>query len=61
MVNLLSSWEKENKDKRGKQRNKQKKYFSPFLLSVYGIIGKEALVVINNLSRIMAEKIEEPI
>ena len=35
--------------------------FSPFVLSVDGIIGKEALVVLANLSRLMAAKPEEPI
>ena len=35
--------------------------FSPFVLYVDGILGNEALVVLANLSRIMASKIEEPI
>ena len=35
--------------------------FSTFIFSVYGMPGKEALVVLTNLSQIMAEKLEEPI
>ena len=34
--------------------------FSPFFLSVDGILRKEALVVLSGFSRLMAEKHEEP-
>ena len=34
---------------------------SPFVLSVDGMLGKEAPVVLVNLSRLMAEKLKEPI
>ena len=34
---------------------------SPFVLSVYGILGREDIVIISNLSQIMVEKLEEPI
>ena len=33
----------------------------PFVLYVYGILGKEVLVIPVNLSLLMAEKMEEPI
>ena len=36
-------------------------FFSPFVLSVVCMIGKEALVVLANLSRLMAAKMEETI
>ena len=36
-------------------------FFSPFSLSVHGIIRKEAIVVLMNLSRLMAVKLEEPL
>ena len=36
-------------------------FFSPFVLSVYGMLGKEALLVLITLSRVMAEKKDEPI
>ena len=32
--------------------------FSPFLLSVDGIFGREAIVVLKNLSQLMAEELE---
>ena len=35
--------------------------FSPFIVSVYGILGKEAQVALATLSRLMAAKMEEPI
>ena len=34
---------------------------SPFVLSVYGILGKDVLTVLTILSQLMAEKIKEPI
>ena len=35
--------------------------FYPFFLSVDGMSGKEAQVVLDNLSQLMAGKMEEPI
>ena len=32
-----------------------------FVLSIYGVLGREALVVLAQLSRSMAEKMDEPI
>ena len=34
---------------------------SSFLFSVDGVLGKEALVVLTDLSQLMAEKMEEPL
>ena len=34
--------------------------FSPFVLSVDVVLGKEALVVLTNLSRLMAENSRKP-
>ena len=36
-------------------------YIFPFFISVDGMVGKEALVIINGLSRIVAEKMDDPI
>ena len=56
----LNWWEKENKDKYGKHCH-NKGFFSLLILSVDGILGNKALVVLANLSQITAEKMEEPI
>ena len=54
---LLSHWEKEKKDKQGKHCHKQRKHFSKFFLSMYGMLGKESLVVLMNFSQLVAEKL----
>ena len=61
MDKLLDFWEKEKKDNHCKKYHKQRTHFSLFVLSIYGILRKEALVVLSNLSRLVAEKTEEPI
>ena len=61
MDKLLARWEKRKKDKHGKHCHEQQRYFSPFVLSVDEMLGKEALVVLASLSRIMAAKMDEPI
>ena len=61
MKSLPSRWENTKKDKHGKHCHNKQKLFLPFVLSVDGILGKEALVVISKLSRVMAEKREEPL
>ena len=48
-------------DKHFKHCYDQRKHFSPFVLSIDGILGKEALVVLANLSQLMAKKKDEPI
>ena len=50
MVILLDLWGKLNKDKHGNHFHKQWKQFSPFVISVDGMIGKESIVVLANLS-----------
>ena len=57
MYNHLSRWEKEKKYKHGKNCHKKHKHFSLFVLSVYGMLGKEALVVLSKLSQLIATKI----
>ena len=61
MGTLMAQWKKEKKDKHGKHCNERRKKVSPFFLSVDGMLGKEALVVLANLSRLVAAKMEEPI
>ena len=58
MTSLLARWENIKKDKHGKHCNDQRRYVSLFVLSVDGIIGREALVVISQMSRLMAYKRE---
>ena len=50
MDNLLDCREKENRDKRVKHCHEQRRHFSPFFLSVDGMLGKEDLVILSNLS-----------
>ena len=58
MDKLLARWEKEKKDKHGNNSHKQRKYFFPFSLSVDDMIGKEAILILTNLSRLVATKIK---
>ena len=58
---LLARWETINKDKHGKHCHDQRKHFSSFVLSVDGILGRGALVILSQLSQSMAEKREEPL
>ena len=50
MEALLNRWENIKKDKHGNHCNNQQKHFSPFVLSVDEILGREALVVLAQLS-----------
>ena len=52
---------KYNREKHIKHLHDQWKNISLFVLSVYGILGKEDLIIIANLSRLVAVKMEEPI
>ena len=47
---LLTRWENINKYKHSKQCHDQQNFFSPFVISVDGILGMEALVVLSQLS-----------
>ena len=57
---LLARWEKIKKNKHGKHCHDQQKHFSPFVLSVDGMIGREAVIVHSQSSRVMAKKRKEP-
>ena len=61
MTALLTRWETIKKDKHGKHCHYQRKLFSTFVLSVYGILGREALVMLTQFIRVMAKKREEPL
>ena len=61
MTSLLVRWEKIKKDNHDKHCHNQQKHFSPFVLSVDILLGREALVVISQLIRYMPEKREEPL
>ena len=61
MVTLLNQWEKIKDDKHVKQCHKKQKHVSPFVISVDGILGAEALVVLSHLSQLMADKMDESI
>ena len=56
MSELLSRWETIKKDKHSKQCSDQRKHFLPFVLSVNGIIGRESLAVLVQLSQTIAAK-----
>ena len=60
MGTLLVWWEKEKKETHGKYFHDKWKCFSTFFLYVDEMIRDEALVVLTNLSRLMAEKTEKP-
>ena len=53
--------EKDKKDKHSNHCHDKQKYFSPFVLSVDGMIGREELIVISQLSLVMAEKRAKPL
>ena len=61
MAVLLSQWETIKKDKHVNHCHDQRKQFLMFVLSVDIIIGREALVVLLQLSKFMSEKREEPL
>ena len=54
MTVLLTRWENIKKDKHGKHCNNQRKHVLPFVLSVDVMLGREALVVISQLRRVIA-------
>ena len=61
MVALLARWETIKNDKRGKQYHNKQKHFSPFVLPVNGILGREDVLVLSPLIQVMAEKRENPL
>ena len=61
MTSLLARWENIKKYKHGKHCHNQRKHSSPFVLSVDNMLGSKALVVLSQISRVMADKREEPL
>ena len=61
MTSLLVRWEEIKKYKHGKNCNNQHKHFSTFFISVERMLGREALIMISQLSPVMEEKREEPL
>ena len=61
MDNILVHWEKGGKYHHSKLSHEQWNVFSPFALSLDDMLNKEVLVVLRDLSRLMAEKFWEPI
>ena len=61
MNRLLAGREKYKKDEYGKACYDQQRHFSSCFLYVYRMMGKEALVLLANLSQPMAAKINEAI
>ena len=57
---LLDWWENKRRTKTASIATSNG-IFSPFVLSFDDMLGKEALVVLANLSRLIAAKLEEPI
>ena len=57
MTALLARWGNIKKDKHGKHWHDQRKHFSPFVLSVRGMLGRKSLVVLSQFSQVMSEKI----
>ena len=49
------------KKKHGRHCHNKRKHCSPFVLSVDGMLGKDAQVVLTTLSQLMAPKTEEQI
>ena len=60
MTPLLARWENIKKDNHSKHCHDQQKHYSLFVISVEIMLEKEALVLISQLSQVMAEKREEP-
>ena len=61
MDELLYCWENKNKDKHNNNCHEKRKHFSQFFLSVDGIIGENALVLLTNLSQLIEKKLKEPL
>ena len=58
---LFPRWEKMKQYKHKQHCQDQRKRFSPSFLSLNGMVGKEAQVVLATLSQLMDDKMEEPI
>ena len=60
MTSLLGRWEKIKKYKHCKHCNDQWNFFT-FVLSVDRMLGRKSLVLLSQMSIVMAEKSEEPL
>ena len=58
---LLAQCDKINKYNHDKHCQKQGKHFSPFIISVDGMLGREYLVVLTNTSQLISLRMDEPI
>ena len=56
MAELLTQWNKVKKNKNGNHCHNQRKKSSLFFRSINGLLGRQALVVLANLSQLMQEK-----
>ena len=61
MDNILACCDKQNKDKNGKHFHNQRIFFPLFVIYVNYMLVKEAIVVLVNLSRLVAVKMDKPI
>ena len=58
MYKILDRWENQKKDNNGKHCHEQRNYFTSFILSVDGMLGNEALEILDNLSRLIVAKMD---
>ena len=61
MAEVMARWETTKKYKHGRHCQDQGKHFSPFVIFVDGMLGRASLVLLAQLSWIVAEKIHKPI
>ena len=61
MYTLSSMWGNMYREKHRQNFHKQQKHCSLFVLSAHGVLGKESHVVLANLCRLMAPKMEDSI
>ena len=61
MTSLLALWEKEKRKRKASTVASNGNSFLRYLSPLTGCLGKKAQVLLNQLSQIMAEKLEEPV
>ena len=59
-ANVLAQQENEKKRKYSKKCTEQHKNFTPFIISIDGLLGNEAKSFLQHLSRMLAEKWQKP-
>ena len=55
MVTLLAWWDKIKKDNRINHYHEKRKRVSTFIIYVGGMLGRDSLVVLTNLSQLVTE------